>query len=72
MDYLEIKLKREFVYEYLKDLKNQIRKTIPINNYGFHTEVLHIRGDKYRIYIKGKSKEIIEKCSLLNICIAEN
>ncbi|CAD8194355.1 unnamed protein product [Paramecium octaurelia] len=72
IDYVEQKLKREFVYEYLEDLKNQIRKTIPINNYGFHTEVLQIRGDKYRIILKGKSKEIIEKCSQLNISIPDN
>ncbi|CAK66378.1 unnamed protein product (macronuclear) [Paramecium tetraurelia] len=72
IDYLEVKLRREFVVEYLQDLKNQIRKTIPLNNYGFHAEILQVRGDKYRIVLKGKAKDIIEKCNQLNISIPDN
>ncbi|CAD8122769.1 unnamed protein product [Paramecium sonneborni] len=72
IDYLEVKLTRDFVKEYMQDLKSKIRKTIPINNYGFHVEILHIRGDKYRIILKGKAKEIIEKSNQLNISIPDN
>jgi len=72
IDYLEVKLRRDIVVEYMQDLKNQIRKTIPFNNYGLHAEVLHVRGDKYRIILKGKAKDIIEKCNQLNISIPDN
>ena len=43
-----------------------------MNSQGFHTEVLQIRGDRYRIIIKGKSKEVVEKCNHLNISIPDN
>ncbi|CAD8113213.1 unnamed protein product [Paramecium primaurelia] len=72
IDYLEVKLRRDIVVEYMQDLKNQIRKTIPFNNYGLHAEVLHVRGDKYRIILKGKAKDIIEKCNQLTISIPDN
>jgi len=65
MDFLDAKLQRDFVMEYLRVIRKNTVKFISMsegkNNYT--AAVIKEKGDKHRIYIKGKPDDVISKCS---------
>ncbi|KAM3130810.1 hypothetical protein pb186bvf_017105 [Paramecium bursaria] len=62
MEFLEQNIKRAFLVEFSKGVISKRRKIIYYGNQPYCAQVALIQGDLYRIYLKGKSNEILQKC----------